>query len=78
MIHDQDYLALREAVDEGIAAYTSQDWDKAEAAYNRAAEIKLDALDPAGLRDAFMERIVEYRENPPPADWDGVYVATSK
>ena len=44
----------------------------------KAAEIKLEALDPVGLRDVFLERIEEYRENPPPADWDGVYVATSK
>ncbi len=78
VLHSPDYLALREAVDEGIEAYTSQQWDKAEAAYRRAAEIKMDALDPVGLRDVFLERIAEYRENPPPADWDGVYVATSK
>lgn len=78
VIHDPKYIELRAAVDEGIAAYTSQQWDKAEAAYRKAAEIKLDALDPVGLRDVFLERIAEYRENPPPADWDGVYVATSK
>src|ERR1044071_9277683 len=24
------------------------------------------------------ERSAEYRENPPPADWDGVYVKTTK
>ncbi len=78
VIHDPEYIELRATVDEAIAAYTSQQWDKAEAAYRKAAEIKLDALDPVGLRDVFLERIAEYRENPPPADWDGVYVATSK
>ena len=78
VIHDPKYLELRSTVDEAISAYTSQQWDKAEAAYRKAAEIKLDALDPVGLRDVFLERIAEYRENPPPADWDGVYVATSK
>lgn len=78
VIHDPKYIELRATVDEAIAAYTSQQWDKAEAAYRKAAEIKLDALDPVGLRDVFLERIAEYRENPPPADWDGVYVATSK
>ncbi len=78
VIHDPKYIELRATVDEAISAYTSQQWDKAEAAYRKAAEIKLDALDPVGLRDVFLERIAEYRENPPPADWDGVYVATSK
>ena len=78
VIHDPKYIELRATVDEGIAACTSRQWDKAEAAYRKAAEIKLEALDPVGLRDVFLERIEEYRENPPPADWDGVYVATSK
>ena len=78
VLFSDEYKALREAVDEGLAAYKAQDWDKAESAYRRAAEIKLEALDPDGLRDVFLERIEEYRENPPPADWDGVYVATSK
>ena len=61
-----------------IAAYRAQDWDASEAAYRRAAEIQLPSLDPSGLRDVFLERIAEYRENPPGEDWDGVYVATSK
>lgn len=78
VLFNDDYLALKAAVDEGVKAYRVQDWDRAEAAYRRAAEIKLPALDPSGLRDVFLERIEEYRENPPPADWDGVYVATSK
>lgn len=78
VLYNEDYLALRAAVDEGLDAYKAQDWDRAEAAYRRAAEIQLDALDPSGLRDTFLERIEEYRQNPPPADWDGVYVATSK
>lgn len=78
VIHDPNYIELRATVDEAIAAYTSQQWDKAEAAYRKAAEIKMDALDPVGLRDVFLERIAVYRKNPPPADWDGVYVATSK
>lgn len=78
VLTDPDYLKLRKLVDEGIAAYTSQRWDDAEAAYKAAAEIKMDALDPAGLRDVFLERIAEYRADPPPEDWDGVYIATSK
>ncbi|MEM7546511.1 MAG: adenylate/guanylate cyclase domain-containing protein [Pseudomonadota bacterium] len=78
LLHHPDYLALRAAVDEGIGAYKAQDWDRAEAAYRRAAEYSTEAFDPTGLRDVFLERIAEYRASPPPADWDGVYVATSK
>ena len=31
-----------------------------------------------GLHDVFSGRIAEYRANPPPADWDGVYEARTK
>ncbi|MEM8754484.1 MAG: adenylate/guanylate cyclase domain-containing protein, partial [Pseudomonadota bacterium] len=69
---------LRTAVDEGLSAYREQDWDRAEAAYSKAAAFSLSAYDPSGLCRVFQERIAEYRQAPPPADWDGVYVATSK
>lgn len=78
MLADPTYLALRDAVAEGMAAYKAQDWDRAEDAYRRAAGFELDAYSPAGLVEVFMERIAEYRRNPPPEDWDGVYVATAK
>ncbi len=78
LLGDEAYLALRAAVEEGNAAYRAQDWDRAEAAYRRAAGIKLASLDPQGLADVFLERIAEYRAAPPPPDWNGVYVATSK
>ena len=78
VLSDPKYIELRRLVDEGINAYTSQRWDDAEAAYRAAGDIKMDALDPAGLRDVFLERIAEYRADPPPKDWDGVYIATSK
>ncbi len=78
MLSDPTYLALRDAVAEGMAAYKAQDWDRAEEAYRRAAGYELDAYSPAGLVEVFLERIAEYRQNPPPADWDGVYVATAK
>lgn len=78
ILNNPDYQAIRAAVDEGILAYKGQDWDTAEAAYRRAANFRTEAFDPSGLRDVFLERIEEYRRAPPPADWDGVYVATSK
>ena len=30
------------------------------------------------LNQLYIDRIREYRKNPPPEDWDGVFVATSK
>ncbi len=60
-------------------AYLDQDWDAAEAAYKGLAEKpRIGTFDPAACAAIFLERIAQYRLDPPPADWDGVYVATSK
>lgn len=56
-----------------IQAYLEQDWD--------AAEARLQALNqrnPSKLHAVYLERIAYFRDQPPPADWDGVYTFTSK
>lgn len=59
-----------------LTAYRAKDWDAADAAMAacRAAEVKLLDL----YYDLFASRIAVWRENPPPADWDGVFTATEK
>ncbi|MEO1490679.1 MAG: adenylate/guanylate cyclase domain-containing protein [Pseudomonadota bacterium] len=60
-------------------AYLEQDWDTAEAAYREVAGMPpVGAFDPGPCAAIFLERIAQYRSDPPPPDWDGVYVATSK
>ena len=62
--------------DEVLAAYRAQQWDKAEALL---AEVrKMDDSDMGGFYDLIQERIDEFRKNPPGANWDGVFRATSK
>ena len=62
-----------------LEAYRGQNWDQAGALLDQLSDLT-DWLDPHlqqhfdGLRD----RITEHRTNPPPADWQGVYNATSK
>jgi len=60
-----------------LQTYRGQDWEKAK---NFLAECR--NLDKEGrlgkLYDLYAERIAEFETNPPPADWDGVFVATSK
>jgi adenylate cyclase len=74
--HTQAFLDYEAAHESMLAAYRAQDWDGAEAALD-ALRGKLD-----GMMDPFnammTARIAEYRTDPPPAEWDGVYVATSK
>ena len=59
-----------------LAAYRAKDWDAAEKAIAACRAAKVVALDKYyGL---FASRIATWRENPPPADWDGVFTATEK
>jgi adenylate cyclase len=76
------YKTLRAKHDEMLIAYRAQEWDKAEALCNACkplCQVLTGAVsDITELYDLYIERIVEYRANPPGANWDAVYVATSK
>lgn len=56
-----------------FARYQAQDWDEAT---KMLSELK--AAAPCSLCDIYLERIALFREAPPPADWDGVFVYTTK
>jgi adenylate cyclase len=62
--------------DAAIVAYRAQDWNTA-----RSALVALRGQG-GGILDGFYaileERIAAYESEPPPADWDGVHVATEK
>ena len=61
------------AFEAAYAAYQKQDWAAAESALQA-----LNASAPRPLYDIYLERIAHFREVPPPADWDGVFVYTTK
>ncbi len=68
--------AVRQAAADFEAAYAlyqKQDWAGAEAAL-----AVLNARAPRKLYDIYLERIAHFRGAPPPADWDGVFVYTTK
>lgn len=80
-----EFQELRKLIFDAQEAYRAQKWDEAEAMFKTIRERGNDAnkcwdleanLDV--LCDVYEERIAEYRAAPPPADWDGVFVATSK
>ncbi|MBI4084118.1 MAG: CHASE2 domain-containing protein [Candidatus Lambdaproteobacteria bacterium] len=58
----------------GLELYRQQQWDEAVKYFNGAMKVIPD--DPPSR--AFIERCTEFKKNPPPAAWDGVFVATSK
>lgn len=60
--------------EKGLAAYRRQAWDEAEM-HLRNALVRL----PGDLvSQLFLKRIADYRQNPPPSDWDGVHTLTGK
>jgi len=63
-----------------LAAYRAQDWygvlEMLPVCRALAHAVKPGGVD--GFYDLYDERIDEFRSNPPPAEWDGVYIATSK
>lgn len=72
-----EFRALAEANAAMLAAYRSRRWDDAEARLRRLEELGR----PHGLGKLvhlYEDRLAHYRASPPPADWDGAFVATSK
>ena len=60
-----------------IDAYRTKDFKKAR---DMVAECRnlLDGFRVAGLYDLYEERLDDFEANPPDADWDGVFIATTK
>ncbi|MBU3694656.1 MAG: GAF domain-containing protein [Rhodocyclaceae bacterium] len=67
----QDSIGDHEA---GLRAYRTQQWDRAEAAFRAVLERRGKDV----TADLYLERIAALRQNPPPADWDGVWTMTEK
>jgi len=69
-----DQRALAEGFHAALAEYRKRNWDKAREGLQKVlAQFPHDA--PAKL---YLERCETLSQNPPPADWDGVYIMTTK
>jgi adenylate cyclase len=64
-----EQIALRETFAAGLEAYRRRDWDMAQ---SRFEDCQRHVADDGPSRH-FLERIATLRNNPPPADWDGVW-----
>jgi class 3 adenylate cyclase len=71
---DGDMIAQVEGYSNAFAAYQRQKWDEAEAILKELF-VRCSDDKPAG---ALLHRIEKLRHDPPPPDWDGVYVAKDK
>jgi len=68
---------------QAVALYKAQNWDAAislfketlELEYQRFPELKGKKTNPSEI---YIARCEEYKELPPPPDWDGSYTLTEK
>ena len=73
----EDFQALKSATEDMIATYRSQDWGGARKKLE-TCRARVNGFRISGLYDLYAERIYEYHFHPPPADWQGLYVAETK
>nr|HMQ13562.1 hypothetical protein [Candidatus Competibacter phosphatis] len=60
--------------EEALRAYRRQDWNLAEAGFQRLREQQPDHR----LYALYLERLATLRAEPPPVDWDGVFNLETK
>ena len=71
------FAELKSRHDSMLAAYRGRDWAGATALLARCRDADPEGA-MAGFHDLMEGRIAAFVADPPPEDWDGVYVATSK
>lgn len=74
-----EFIAYTAYHSELLLAYRNQEWAKVREMSLTARTMVDDlGLTHNALYDLYEDRMVDYEENPPSAEWDGVFVATSK
>lgn len=69
----EDRLAEARRFEAALEDYLRRSWDAAEVALT-----DLNSRRPCKLYTVYLERVAHFRSEPPPEDWDGVFVYTSK
>jgi adenylate cyclase len=64
--------AVVDAFNNGVNLYRNRDWKKAMSVFSGSLKIYADDA-PSRL---YLERCLRYMANPPPEDWDGVWIMT--
>ena len=79
------FLELQKKIRDAMENYRQQRFDEAAELFKEIRVLGDDGHRPWNLEvnldvlcDLYDERIAEYKINPPPADWDGVFIATTK
>lgn len=72
-----EFTNLKKQHDDMLAAYRTQKWDLARMKL-QTCRGNLNGFNLGEFYTVYEERIADFEKNPPPPDWDGVFVATSK
>jgi len=70
-----EFKEFRSVHESMLEAYRAKDWDKAIELLRRCKNKRLELT---GLYKFYNDRIDEFKANPPPQNWDGVWVAKTK
>ncbi len=65
---------LLQQYDKALLLYKQRKWNEALGEFKKALEI----IPDDGPSKLYIERCNEYIKNPPPEDWDGVFVMKTK
>ena len=71
---DPAMLEELERFHQALTYYRSENWDAAQTVFSQLAA----ECDNSILCQIFLDRIAQYRNNPPPADWRGIFTFGSK
>ncbi len=68
------WLQAEAAYKNGISLYLTRDWEKAIAAFSSVLQL----LPEDGPAQVYIDRCEEFKQHPPPENWDGRYILKSK
>jgi len=79
----EEQFKCKELFEEALEMYQQQEWERAIALFTEASELEYFAPNDASLIHTnpslvYLDRCEVMKENPPPEDWSGVNVLTSK
>jgi adenylate cyclase len=76
-------LELVDIFNKGLESYEKKNWDEAIGYFNQSKKLEIyrfsdEIKTKTTPSDVYIERCQQFKETPPPVDWDGVYVLTKK
>ena len=79
----EQQIECKKQFEQAIVAYQNQEWDRAIALFNRSSELEYfipndESFIHTNPSLVYINRCEVMRENPPPEDWNGVYIMKSK